>query len=149
MGVADASFLGTIAGALAMLGTDRALVVCGEDGVDELSICAPTHVVEVQDGRIERYVVDPAELGFGRADPADVAGGTPEHNAALTRAILAGEPGAPRELAVLNAGAAIYAAGNADSLAGGVELARQTIDSGDAERALQRYVELSRELAPT
>ena len=149
VGVADASFLGTIAGALAMLGTDRALVVCGEDGVDELSICAPTHVVEVQDGRIERYVVDPAELGFGRADPADVAGGTPEHNAALTRAILAGEPGAPRELAVLNAGAAIYAAGNADSLAGGVELARQTIDSGDAERALQRYVDLSRELAPT
>ena len=147
VGVADASFLDTIAGALALLGTERALVVCGEDGVDELSTCALTQVVEVQDGRIERYELDATELGLNRTDPAEVAGGTPEHNAAITRAILAGEEGAARELAVLNAGAAIYAAGQAESLAQGVERARETIDSGAAERALERYVELSRELA--
>jgi anthranilate phosphoribosyltransferase len=147
VGVADAHFLDTIAGALALLGTDRALVVCGEDGVDELSTCARTQVVEVQDGRIERYAVDATELGFDHPDPAAVAGGTPEDNAAITRAILDGDPGPPRELAVLNAGAAIYAAGRAESLAEGVERARATIDSGAARGALQRYVELSRGLA--
>jgi anthranilate phosphoribosyltransferase len=147
VGVADAAFLDTMAGALVGLGVERAMVVCGEDGVDELSTCAGTRVVEVNGERVEHYVVDASTLGLGPARPEEVAGGAPADNARTTRAILAGEPGAPRDLAVLNAGAAIYAAGQAESLAEGVDRARETIDSGEAQRTLERYVEFSRELA--
>ncbi|HEV3229886.1 MAG TPA: anthranilate phosphoribosyltransferase, partial [Solirubrobacteraceae bacterium] len=147
VGVADAGFLDTMAGALARLGVERALVVCGEDGVDELSTCARTRVVEVNGEQIDRYHVDPPSLGLRVASPAEVAGGAPEDNARTTLAILAGEQGAPRDLAVLNAGAAIYAAGSAVSLAEGIECACETIDSGNGQRALERYVEFSRELA--
>jgi anthranilate phosphoribosyltransferase len=146
VGVADASFLETIAGALSGLGVERALVVASEDGLDELSTCAPTRVLEVNGARIESYMVSAQELGLEPAAPEQIAGGSPSQNASTTRAILSGESGAPRDLAVLNAAAAIYAAGIVDDLAEGVRLAVETIDSGAAERAMQQYVELSREL---
>ncbi len=120
VGVADPSFLDVMAGALALLGVDRALLVSSEDGLDEMSISGATHVVEVNGQAIERYTVVPSDVGLAEAGQAAVAGGTPADNAATTRAILAGEPGAPRDLALLNAGAAIYAAGAAVTLAAGL-----------------------------
>jgi anthranilate phosphoribosyltransferase len=148
VGVSDPDFLERMAGALARLGCDRALLVSSEDGLDEMSTSAPTHVVEVNGEEITRYVVAPGDVGVEVSPTGAIRGGTPDENAAVTRAILDGEDGAPRDLAVLNAGAAIYAGGAADSLAGGVEVARAAIDSGAAKRSLDAYVSLSRELAP-
>jgi anthranilate phosphoribosyltransferase len=140
IGVSDARYLGTIAGALALLGVDRALVVAGADGLDEVSAAAPTRIFEVNRAEIVEYTVSPAELGLDTHAGADVAGGTPEHNAELTRAVLAGERGGARELALANAGAAIYAAGGASSLREGVEQARAAVDDGRAERALEHFI---------
>jgi anthranilate phosphoribosyltransferase len=147
IGVSDPAYLERIAGALARLGVDRALVVSSEDGLDEMSTSAPTHVVEVNGNAIERYVVTPQDVGIVSTTPDAVAGGTPEANARTTRAILDGEPGAPREIALLNAGAAIYAAGVADTLGDGVAAAREAIDSGAALRTTEAYLDLSKQLA--
>jgi anthranilate phosphoribosyltransferase len=146
IGVSDPAYLERIAGALARLGVDRALVVSSEDGLDEMSTSGPTHVVEVEAGEIRRYVLSPADAGLPLAPADAIVGGTPERNAEVTRAILAGEPGPERDLALLNAGAAIYAGGRAADIAAGVELARESVDSGAAERTLDAYVSLSREL---
>jgi anthranilate phosphoribosyltransferase len=147
IGVSDAAFVQTVAGALSKLGCDRGLVVCGQDGLDELSAAGPTTVVEVNGDSVEGYTVMPERFGVTPTQPDAVRGGTPEQNAATTRAIFAGEPGAARDVAVLNAGAAIYAAGRCGSLDDGVELARATIDAGDAAAALERYVAASNRLA--
>jgi anthranilate phosphoribosyltransferase len=147
IGVSDAAFLERMAGALARLGCDRALLVSSEDGLDEMSTSAPTHVVEVNGDEIRRYVVAPEDVGLDVAPYEAVRGGTPEQNAAVTRAILDGQDGPPREIAVFNAGAAIYAGGVADSLAEGIEAARAAIDSGAARRTLDGYVAMSQELA--
>jgi len=147
IGVSDPAYLERMAGALARLGVDRALVVSSEDGLDEMSTSAPTQVVEVNGTAIKRYVVKPQDVGIATTTPQEVAGETPEANARTTRAILDGEPGAPREIALLNAGAAIYAGGAAGSLSEGVEAAREAVDSGAARQTLDGYVGLSRELA--
>jgi len=144
IGVSDPAMLDTLAAALARLGARRALVVSSEDGLDELSTSAPTRVVEVNgSGELASSTIAPADVGLAEAPPDAVAGGTPEQNAATTRAILAGEPGPARDLAVLNAGAAIYAGGRADSIADGVRLAQEAVDSGAAARTLEAYVSLS------
>jgi anthranilate phosphoribosyltransferase len=148
VGVSDPAYLESLAGALARLGVERALVVSSEDGLDEMSTSAPTHVVEVNGEVIERYVVAPEDAGLVTADPAGIVGGTPEENAATTRAILGGERGPRRDLAVLNAGAAIYAGGRAASMRDGVAAAQEAIDGGAALRTLDAYVARSRELAP-
>jgi anthranilate phosphoribosyltransferase len=140
IGVSDARYLETIAGALARLGVDRALIVAGEDGLDEVSASAATRIVEVNGQEIRSYTIVPGDLGIDPTSDAAPAGGTPEHNAGLTRAVLAGEPGPARQLALINAGAAIYAAGAAASLLAGVELARGAVDDGRAERALERFI---------
>src|ERR687886_615967 len=111
IGVSDPNSLERMAGALARLGCDRALLVSSEDGLDEMSTSAPTHVVEVNGEDVRRYVVSPADVGIEPAPFDAVRGGTPDENAQTTRAILAGENGARRDIAVLNAGAAIYAGG--------------------------------------
>jgi anthranilate phosphoribosyltransferase len=148
IGVSDASFLETIAGALARLGVDRALVVTGEDGLDEVSIGAATRVIEVNGGELSRYTLTPKDVGIEPAVDGGYDGGTPTENATVTRAILAGERGVRADLALINAGAAIYAAGVADSLADGVQAARAAIEDGSGERALERYVEASKRYAP-
>ncbi len=148
VGVSDPSYLDTVAGALSLLEVQRALVVSSDDGLDELSTSGVTRVVEVNGSRIERYAVSASEVGLSQWPPEAVSGGDPAHNAATTRAILAGEPGAARDLALLNAGAAIYAAGASPSLGDGVEVARLTVDGGDARAALERFVTLTRQLAP-
>jgi anthranilate phosphoribosyltransferase len=147
IGVSDPAYIDRMAGALARLGVDRALVVSSEDGLDEMSTSAPTHVVEVNGNAIERYVVAPQDLGLDVTTPDAVTGGTPDANAATARAILGGEPGPRADLALLNAGAAIYAAGVADGLREGIDAARDAVGSGAALRATEAYLELSRQLA--
>jgi anthranilate phosphoribosyltransferase len=148
VGVADPAFLDTIAGALAQLGVERALVVSSDDGLDEMSTGGRTQVVEVSGQSIERYGVEPGDVGLDTSNLDAVAGGTPDENAAVTRAIFAGEAGPRRDLAVLNAGAAIYACGRADSLEAGARSAEAAIDDGAAAAALERFVARTGEVAP-
>ena len=148
IGVSDAAFLDTIAGALARLGAAKALVVSSADGLDEMSTSGTTRVVEVDGPELHSYDVSPEDVGLPRARPQDVAGGSPDTNAEIARAILAGEPGPRRDLAVLNAGAAIYVAGRADTLEAGVREAEAAIDDGRAAAALEAVVELTNDLAP-
>jgi anthranilate phosphoribosyltransferase len=147
IGVSDPAYLETMAGALSLLGTEHALLVCGEDGVDELSISAPSTVVEVQGPDIRGYTVTPEEVSLPRSPPEAVPGGDPDQNADTARRVLAGKDGAARDLAVLNAGAAIYAGGVAESLEAGVRAAEQAIDGGAAAAALERFILRTKELA--
>jgi anthranilate phosphoribosyltransferase len=147
IGVSDPAYLETMAGALALLGTKHALLVSSDDGLDELSISAPTQVVEVIGDELRRYRVDPEQVSLERAPAAAVPGGDPRQNADTARQILEGERGVPRDLAVLNAGAAIYAGGGAQTLAEGVRTAERAIDEGSAATALDRFLTRSRELA--
>ena len=147
IGVSDPAYLATMAGALARLGAKRALVVCSEDGLDELSISAPTTVVEVEGEDIRRYSVAPEDVGLTRAPLEAVQGGIPERNAETARRILGGEKGPPRDIAVLNAGAAIYAGGVTGSLQEGVRAAENAIDTGAATQAFERFVARTQELA--
>jgi anthranilate phosphoribosyltransferase len=144
IGVSDPSKLETIAAALGELGTDRALVVSSEDGLDEFSVSGATRVVELREGQLASYRVTPEQVGLEHVADGAVGAGTPDENAAVLRGVLAGEPGTERELVLLNAAASIYVAGRAASIAGGVELARQSIDSGAAGGVLERFVERTR-----
>ncbi len=148
IGVSDRAYLERIAGALGRLGTEHALVVSSEDGIDELSVSAPSTVVEVRGGSLERYTVRPEDAGLERMDSDQVPGGDPHANAAIARRVFAGEPGRARDLSIFNAGAAIYAGGRATSLQQGVHAAEQAIDSGACEALLERFVARTRELAP-
>jgi anthranilate phosphoribosyltransferase len=148
IGVSDPAYLETMAGALALLGTKHALLVASDDGLDELSISAPTQVVEVLGSDLERYAISPEDVGLERSPAEQVPGGTPEQNAETARLIFAGEPGAARGLALLNAGAAIYAGGAAATLEEGVRAAEAAVDDGSAQAALERFVARTRELAP-
>jgi anthranilate phosphoribosyltransferase len=148
IGVSDPTFLDTIAGALARLGARKALVVSSADGLDEMSTSGTTRVVEVDDGQIRAYEIAPEDVGLARADPSAITGGTPDVNAQTTRRIFAGEPGPERDLAALNAGAAIYVSGRVDSLQEGVREAEAALDDGRAAVALANLSELTRELSP-
>jgi anthranilate phosphoribosyltransferase len=148
IGVSHPAYLETMAGALALLGTRHALLVSSEDGLDELSISGATHVVEVVGQEMRRYEVTPEDVSLERAPADSTPGGDPDDNAATARQIFAGEPGPSRDLAALNAGAAIYAAGRAATLAEGVRRAETAIDEGAAAEALERFVTRTRELAP-
>jgi len=148
IGVSDAAFLDTIARALAKLGARKALVVSSADGLDEMSTSGTTRVVEVDGPELRSYEVSPEDVGLPRARPQDLAGGPPDVNAATTRRILEGERGPQRDLAVLNAGAAIYVAGRVDSLEAGVRAAEEAVDDGRAAASLDRLVEMTKELAP-
>ena len=148
IGVSDPGYVRTMAGALAILGATRALVVSSEDGLDEMSIAAPTTVVELDGDELRSYRFRPEDAGLrSTADLDATAGGSPADNAATTRAIFAGEQGPRRDIAVLNAGAAIYAAGRADDLAAGVRAAQAAIDDGSAARSLDALVAHTHELA--
>jgi anthranilate phosphoribosyltransferase len=148
IGVSDPAYLETMAGALALLGTKHALLVSSDDGLDELSISAPTQVVEVLGSELRRYTVAPEEVDLAAAPPEEIPGGDPAQNAETARVIFAGGRGAARDLAVLNAGAAIYAGGGADTLEAGVRAAERAIDDGAAAAALERFVQRTNELAP-
>src|SRR3954471_6261207 len=148
VGVSDPNYIEALAGGLARLGCDRALVVSSADGLDEMSTSAPTHVVEVNGDELRRYDVSPGDVGLAEAPPDAITGGDPAANAAVTRAVFDGASGPDADLVLLNAGAAIYAAGRVEDLRAGVELAREVIGSGAAARTLEEYVRVSGELAP-
>lgn len=137
MGVYDAALTEPIAEVLGRLGSVHALVVHGEDGLDEISLAAPTRVSELRDGAVRTFTIVPEEFGIVRHPVESIAGGEPARNAEILRNVLSGAPGAARDITLLNAGAAIYAAGRAASIGAGVERARESIASGDALRALE------------
>jgi anthranilate phosphoribosyltransferase len=148
IGVSDGPFLEHMAMALARLGGRSALVVSSEDGLDEISISAPTRVVELRDEKVQTYTVTPEDLGVERAPLDQIASGPPEENARITRAVLTAEDtGASRSLTLVNAGAAIYAAGRAETLEAGVGVAADAVDSGAANDVLDRFIARTTELA--
>ena len=140
LGVSDRRYQETIAEALVGLGSEHALVVSAEDGMDELSTASRTRVIEVRDGRTEEWFVSAPDLGLPEAALEDLAGGDPAENAAAVRSVLAGESGPRRDLVLLNAAAAIYAGGAAADLAEGLGQAAEAVDSGAAVRVLDRLV---------
>ena len=136
LGVYSDALVRPIAEVLERLGSERAWVVHGQDGLDELSVFAPSHVAELQNGAIAEFEVDPRALGLGHTDRTAIAGGSAAENAAKIRAILGGEPGPARDIVVLNAAAALVVGGVARELEQGIERSCRAIDSGDAARRL-------------
>ena len=139
LGVYDEYLVEPVAKVLAALGVRRALVVYGQDKLDEISLSAPTTICELKEGYYRTSVIRPEDFGLPRCTKADLVGGTPAENAAITRAVLSGEEGARRNAVLLNAGAGFFVAGKAETLADGVELAAQVIDSGAALRTLDAF----------
>lgn len=140
MGVFDARLAETMAGVLLNLGTERALVVCGSDGLDEFTTTDSTRVSEVRDGAVQTYDLTPEQFGLRRAAPSELKGGDARANAEIILRIFKGEKGAPRDIVLLNAGAALYVGKKAVSLEAGVRLAAEAIDAG---RALEKVSALA------
>ena len=142
MGVYDQALVEPLAQVMANLGVNRGMVVYGQDSLDEISMCAPTSVCEIKDGKFTSYEIAPEQIGYTRCEKEALTGGTPAENAEITKAILKGEEkGAKRQAVCLNAGAALYIAGKADSVEAGVKLAESLIDSGVALKKLEEFVE--------
>lgn len=146
MGVYDESLVEPLARVMNNLGVKRGMVVYGQDKLDEISMSAPTKVCEIRDGAYETYTITPEMFGFETCRKEDLTGGSPQENAAITRAILTGaEQGARRNAVLLNAGAALYLAGKAETMADGVKLAAGLIDSGKASAKLEEFIKCSNE----
>ena len=142
MGVYDQSLVEPLAQVMANLGVNRGMVVYGQDSLDEISMCAPTSVCEIRDGKFTSYEITPEQFGYERCEKGALTGGTPAENAEITKAILKGEEKGPKRQAVcLNAGAVLYIAGKAASIEEGVKLAESLIDSGVALKKLEEFVE--------
>ncbi len=133
---------------LRLLGSRQAYVVHGHDGLDEITICAPTRVSELKDDQVRTFNLDPSNYFGELARAEDLAGGDPAANAAITNAVLAGEKGPRRNVVLLNAAAALVAAGAAEGFENGIDLARKAIDDGSAKAKLEALVEFTRENAP-
>ncbi len=143
LGVYDEYLVEPLAQVLINLGLERGMVVYGKDKLDEISMSAPTTICEFKDGWFKTYTVCPEDFGFERCTKQDLEGGTPEENAKITLAILNGEKGHKRNAVLLNAGAALYIGGKAESMKEGVKLAAEIIDSGKAVKTLEQFIELS------
>lgn len=143
LGVYDEYLVEPLAQVLISLGIRRGMVVYGQDKLDEISMSAPTKVCEIKDGWYKTYVITPEEFGLERCSKEDLQGGTPQENAQITRAILMGEPGHKRNAVLMNAGAALYIGGKADSLKAGIALAAEIIDSGKAMETLEKLIVVS------
>ena len=142
MGVYDQSLVEPLAQVMANLGVNRGMVVYGQDSLDEISMCAPTSVCEIRDGKFTSYEITPEQFGYERCEKGALTGGTPAENAEITKAILKGEEKGPKRQAVcLNAGTALYIAGKAASIEEGVKLAESLIDSGATLKKLEEFVE--------
>ncbi len=143
LGVYDDYLVEPLAQVLINLGIKRGMVVYGQDQLDEISLSAPTTVCEIRDGWFKSSVITPEDFGFPRCTKQDLRGGTPEENAKITRAILSGEKGPKRNAVLMNAGAALYIGGKADSMKNGIALAAEIIDSGKALETLNQLIEVS------
>jgi len=144
MGVYAQGHAELAARALLNLGVRRAMVVCGKDGLDEISICAPTLVYELKDGEISSYLLDPRDYGFSFRECEEIKCEGPEDNARIITALLNGQTGAKRDILLLNAGAAIYVGAGAETLGEGIERAAEAIDSAKAYEKLMAIIEFTR-----
>ena len=141
MGVFDQALVEPLAQVMAKLGVTKGMVVFGQDKLDEISMSAPTSVCEIKDGWFQSYEITPEQFGYTRCSKDDLVGGTPAENAEITKAILKGEEkGAKRQAVCLNAGAALYIAGKADTMEAGVRMAEELIDSGAALKKLEEFI---------
>ena len=145
LGVYDSSLMVPLARALGELGNERAMVVHGADGLDELSTTGPSEVAEWNGEEVARYRLDPTDLGLQRVEIEALRGGTPDHNAKLLRRVLAGEPGPARDVVAFNAAAAILVGGGVPNLAAGLDAAKQALDDGRAQAALDALIQASGE----
>lgn len=143
LGVYDEYLVEPLAQVLINLGVKRGMVVYGQDKLDEISLSAPTKICEIKDGWFKTYTITPEQFGFTRCTKADLKGGTPAENAQITRDILCGATGPMRNAVLMNAGAALYLYGKADSLKSGIALAAELIDSGAALKTLEKVIEVS------
>jgi anthranilate phosphoribosyltransferase len=148
IGVYDLGLTRTLAEVLSELRSEHVMVVAGTDGLDEISLTAPTKVAELKTGEILEYILNPQDLGFSLCTQADLKGGDAAVNAAIIRGVLEGKQGPALDIVLLNAGAALYVGGLAPDLKGGVALARKSVASGAAKRVLEQWVSLSRAFAP-
>lgn len=146
LGVPVPALAPKMAEALRRLGTVHSLVVTGDDGLDEITLTATSTVQEITGGEVRTWTIDPRTFGFSLVEPAMLAGADAEHNAGIARAVLAGEPSPYRDVVELNAAAAMLAADRISSLQEGVDLAKQTIDSGAAAAKLEQVAEVSQRL---
>lgn len=144
----DRKWIEPMAETLGNLGCEAAWVVCGSDGLDELTTTGPSYVAELKDGKVSTFEIGPADAGLPAAKPEDLAGGDGENNAAAMRALLGGREGPLRDVVLFNAGAALMVAGKAPDLTTGVGLAAGAIDSGRALKALDRLVEITNQDPP-
>ncbi|MGH7773090.1 MAG: anthranilate phosphoribosyltransferase [Candidatus Binatia bacterium] len=142
-GIYDGELTPLIANVLKNLGTLRAMVVHGVEGLDEISLCGPTKVSELRDNRVHHYTLLPEELGLKRCRLEDLHGGSPDECASILRGVLRGEKGPKRDMVLLNSGAALYVSGVADSIAQGIHLATESIDSGKAQGKLDLLIQMS------
>jgi anthranilate phosphoribosyltransferase len=147
VGVSDPTMAERMLATLAELGTERAMVFHGGDGLDELTTTTVSDVFELVDGDVRHSVIDPGELGIARVDMSALVGGDPAHNAAIAHRVLDGEPGPARDVVVLNAAAALQVAGAASGIRDGLDRAADAIDSGGAATALEKFVKVSRAAA--
>ena len=143
VGVSDETMATRMLGALRVLGTEQAMVFHGDDGIDELTTSTTSTIHELVDGEVRSFTLDPLDLGIPRASADTLAGGDASENASAIRAVLAGDKGSHRDIAVLNAAAALLVAGLASDFASGTEMAGAAIDDGRAERALEILVRVS------
>lgn len=143
MGVYADELVEPLAKVLSNLGVKKALVVYGQDKLDEISLSAPTSVCEITDGEFKSYTITPEQFGFTRCAKEDLVGGTPQENAQITLDILNGVKGPKRDAVVMNSGAALYVAGKAESLEAGMRLAEEIIDSGKAKAKLDEFVRIT------
>lgn len=143
LGVYDEYLVEPLAQVLINLGVRRGMVVYGQDKLDEISMSAPTTVCEFKDGWFRSYTIKPEDFGFERCTREDLSGGTPDVNAEITRGILKGEKGHRRNAVLMNAGAALYIGGKAESMKEGIRLAAEIIDSGKAYETLEKMITVS------
>lgn len=143
IGLYSGDLVGAIAHVLKNLGSIRAMVVHGVEGLDEISLCGPTQVAELRDGEVREYLIEPEPLGLRRCALADLHGGSADESAAIVRAVLQGSQGPARDVVLLNSGAALYVSGSADSVKNGMRLAAESIDSGRARQKLEQLVRMT------
>ncbi len=148
IGVYDMNLTRIMADVLHELGSEHVMVVAGTDGLDEISLTAPTKVAELKTGAVTEYILNPQDLGFNLCTKADLQGGDATVNATIIRGVLAGKPGPALDIVLLNAGAALYVGGLAPDHKGGIALARQSVASGAAAKVLEAWISLSRSFLP-
>jgi anthranilate phosphoribosyltransferase len=143
IGIYSGELVAVIAHVLNNLGSARAMVVHGLEGLDEISLCGPTKVAELRDGKVTEYILEPEQMGLARCRLEELHGGNAEESAVIVKSVLQGDQGSPRNVVLLNSGAALYVSGSAATLQDGIRLGAESIDSGRARQKLDQLVEMT------